>query len=203
MDIAAVSAGSELNLTGQGAASRVTGSGASSNFLAVLGASVAMGRGFKPGEDLPSRDGVVIISDSLWNNRFSRDPAILGRVITLNGIHREVIGIMPTGFSYPSAKVRLWIPMRLDPSNLLEYWAGEFVPLVARLRPGATIAEAQNEIRRLVPQFRKTFPYPMARDLNADASVISLQEDIVGGIRGMPALRSMIGSSSVPVASPA
>ncbi len=184
MNIAAVSTGSDLNLTGEGAASRVTGSRASSNFLSVLGASVAMGRGFKPQEDLPGRDGVVIISDSLWKDHFGRDPAILSRVITLNGIHREIVGVMPAGFSYPSAQVRLWIPMRLDPSNLLEYWAGEFVPLVARLRPGATIAEAQGEVRRLVPQFRKTFPYPMARDWNADASAISLQEDIVGGIRG-------------------
>lgn len=184
MEIGAVSTGSESNLTGQGTASRVFGSSTSSNFLTVLGASAAKGRGFKQGEDLPGRDGVVIISDSLWKDRFASSRAILGRVITLEGIHREIVGVMPKDFSYPSAKVQFWVPMRLDPSNFLEYWAGEFVPLVARLRPGATVAEAQSEVRRLVPEFRKTFPYPMARDWNADASAVPLQQDLVGDIRG-------------------
>ncbi len=184
MAIAAVSTGSDLNLTGDGVASRVIGSATSSNFLSVLGASVAKGRGFKEGEDLPGRDGVVLISDSLWKERFGSDPAIVGRVITLNGIHREILGVMPRSFSYPSAKVQLWIPIRLDASNFLEYWAGEFVPLVARLRPGATLAEAQNEARQLTAEFRKTLPYPMSRDWNADASAIPLQQDLMGDIRG-------------------
>ena len=184
MDVAAVSTGSEWNLTRKGMATRVMGSGTAPNFLDVLGASVRKGRGFQEGEDLPGRDGVAIISDSLWKSQFGSDPAIIGRVITLNGIHREVIGVMPNGFSYPSANVQIWIPMRLDPSNFLEYWAGEFVPLVARLHSGATMAAAQREVQSLVGQFRKTFPYPMARDWNADSTVIPLQRDIVGDIRG-------------------
>ncbi len=183
MDIAAVSPGSELNLAGQGPATRVIGSSSSSNFFAVIGASVAKGRSFEKGEDRPGRDGVVIISDSLWRNWFGGDPAILGRVVSLNGVQREIIGVMPSTFNYPSANVQLWIPMRLDPANFLEYWAGEFVPLVARLRSGVTLAAAQSEVRDLVPQFRKTFPYPMARDWNADCTVVSLQEDLVGGVR--------------------
>ena len=183
MDVAAVSMGSELNLTGQGEAMRVVGSSVSANFLRVLGASVAQGRAFERGEDLPGRDGVVILSSSLWKDKFGRDPAIIGRVITLNGINRQVAGIMPAGFSYPSSKVQLWIPMRLDPANFLEYWAGEFVPLIGRLRPGATIQEAQGETHLLVTEFRKTFPYPMARDWNADSTAIPLQRDLVGDIR--------------------
>ncbi len=184
MDVAAVSTGSELNLTGNGMATRVSGSSASANFLSVLGASVERGRGFEAGEDLPGRDAVAILSDALWKNQFGSDPAILGRVITLNGIHRQVVGVMPAGFSYPAANVQLWIPLRLDPANFLEYWAGDFVPLVARLHAGATMAAAQSELRSLVGQFRSTFPYPMSRDWNADSAVIPLQRDIVGDIRG-------------------
>jgi predicted permease len=183
MDVAAFSTGSELNLTGQGITMRVVGSGTSANFLDVLGASPAKGRGFEEGEDLPGRDGVVIISDSLWKSSFGRDPDIIGRVITLSGVNREVIGVMPNGFSYPSATVQLWMPMRLDPSNFLGYWSEGFVPLIARLHAGATIASAQSEVPSLVGQFRKTFPYPMARDWNADSTVIPLQRDIVGDIR--------------------
>lgn len=175
MDIAAASVGSDFNLTGQGEATRLFGATASASLFSALAAPTARGRTFQPGEDRPGRDAVVILSYSLWKTRFGGDPAVLGRVIALNGVHRQIIGIMPAAFSYPSSKIQLWIPMRLDPSNFLEYWAGEFVPLVARLRPGATPQQAHSEIRALVERFRKTFPYPMARDWNADSTAISLQ----------------------------
>ena len=184
MDIAAVSPGSEFNLTGHGPATTVTGSMTSPDFLSVLGASVARGRSFHPGEDSPGRDNVVIVSDALWKDRFGGDPSALGRVVRLNGIDREIVGVMPAGFSYPTARVQLWVPMRLDPSNFLEYWGGEFIPLIARLRSAATLPSAQSEVRSLMSRFRGEFPYPMARDFNADATAIPLQQDIVGDVRG-------------------
>lgn len=184
MDVAAVSVGSEYNVTGQGEAIRIFGSAASANLFSILGAPVARGRGFAPGEDSPGRDALVIISDALWKNKFGADPSVIGRVIALNGVNREIIGVMPPGFSFPSAKVEAWVPLRLDSSNFLEYWGTEFVPLVCRLRPGATVPQAQAEIRTLVTQFRSAFPYPMARDWNADAAAIPLQADLVGDVRG-------------------
>jgi putative ABC transport system permease protein len=184
MQVAAVSPGSEYNLTGEGEAMSIVGSAASANTFEVLGAAVARGRSFEPGEDAPGRDAVVILSNSLWRTKFGGDPSAIGRVIALNGQHRQIVGIMPPAFSYPSAQVQAWVPMRFDPSNYLEYWGGEFVPLVARLRPGATMAEAQREIQPLTGEFRKTFPYPMARDWNRDSIAIPLQRDLTGDIRG-------------------
>ncbi len=184
MDVAAVSTGSEMNLTGQGTAVRVFASSASCNFLDVLGAAVERGRGFEPGEDVPGRDAVALISDALWKEKFGADPAIVGHVVKLNGINRQIIGVMPGRFSYPSAKVETWIPMRLDPSNFMEYWATEFVPFIGRLRAGSALPQAQSEVRRLTSEFRRTFPYPMARDWNADSTAIPLQKDIVGDVRG-------------------
>ena len=184
MEIASVSAGSEINVTGQGEARRCFGSSASPNFLSVLGASVARGRSFNPGEESPGRDRVVIISHSLWLDRFGGDPSALGRIIRLDGVDREIVGIMPPEFSYPSAKVQLWFPMRIDPSNFLEFWGTEFMPMVARLRPGAALPEAQGEVRTLMSQFRGLFPYPMSRDFNADSTAIPLQRDIIGDVRG-------------------
>ena len=189
MDVAAASSGSEFNLSefnlmGQGEAIRIFGSNVSANFFSVLSAPVARGRGFEAEDDSPGRDGIVIISDSLWKSKFGADPAMIGRTIVLNGLHREVVGIMPPDFSFPSSRVEAWVPMRLDPSNFLEYWAGEFVPLVARLRPEVSTGQAQGEVQSLVSQFRGTFPYPMARDWNADAGAIPLQQDLMGDIRG-------------------
>jgi putative ABC transport system permease protein len=184
MEIAAASSPSEFNLTGYGEAIRIEGSAVSANLFSVLGSAAARGRGFLPGEDSPGRDAVIILSDSLWKGRFHGDPAILGRIIALNGRSREIIGVMPPGFSFPSAKAQVWIPMRLDPTNFLEYWGGGFVPLLGRLRPGATLDQAQREAHALMTQFRPSFPYPMARDFNADCTAIPLQQDIMGDIRG-------------------
>ncbi|SPE34620.1 putative Permease [Candidatus Sulfopaludibacter sp. SbA6] len=184
MEVAAVSAGSDYNLTGQGEAARIFGSAVSANLFPVLGAPVARGRSFEAGEDLPGRDSVAILSDSLWRNQFGADPGIVGRAIRLNGIQREIVGIMPPGFSYPSSRVEAWVPLRLDPSKFVEYWGDEFVPLVGRMRRGATIPQAQSEVRAMVARFRGMFPYPMARDWNADATAISLQQELAGDIRG-------------------
>ena len=184
MDVAAVSPGSEYNLTGQGEAIRIVGSAASANAFSVLGDSPARGRTFEPGEDSPGRDSLVILSNSLWRTKLAGDPAVIGRVIALNGVHRQIVGIMPPAFSYPSAQVQAWVPLRLDASNFLEYWAGGFVPLVARLRARANLAQSQREVQPLIDDFRKTFPYPMARDWNRDSTAIPLQRDLTGDIRG-------------------
>jgi len=184
MDIAAASVGAEHNLSGEGEAARVYGAAVSNNLFSVLMAPPARGRAFGPGEDMPGRDAAVILSYTLWRTRFGGDPAVLGRVIALDGVNRQIVGVMPAGFAYPSSKVQLWFPLRLDPSNFLEYWGTEFVPLVGRLRPGVTPQEASGELRSLVAQFRKTFPYPIARDWAAAPTVIPLQQDLVGDIRG-------------------
>jgi len=184
MDVAYVSTGLPFNLSGQGPAIRVRGSLASPNFLAVLGAGVAFGRGFQGTEESPARDAVVILSHALWKARFGGDPSIVGRMIALDGRNREVIGVMPAGFSYPSADVDLWIPARLDPRIPLEFWGPDFMPLIARLRAGASLAAAQAETHEIANQFRGTFPFPMARDWNATSTPVPLQDDLVGDIRG-------------------
>jgi putative ABC transport system permease protein len=183
MDVAYVSTGLPFNLSAHGLAIRVRGSVASPNFLSVLGAGAALGNGFQGGEESPGRDAVVILSNALWKERFGGNASIVGRMITLDGRNREVIGVMPAGFSYPSADVELWIPARLDPRNPLEFWGPDFMPLIARLREGASLAAAQVETREIANQFRGTFPFPMARDWNATSRPVPLRDDLVGDFR--------------------
>ena len=183
MEVASASAGSEFTLAGEGEPVRVRGSITSANLFDVLGVSVERGRRFEAGENSPGRDGVVILSDSLWKMKFRSDPQVIGRTIRLNGFNRQIVGVMPAAFSYPSATTQLWIPARLDPSHMEEYWGGEFVPLIARLHPGATRMQARGEIAPLVSQVRRMFPFPMARDWNANATVIPLQQDLTGDVR--------------------
>jgi predicted permease len=183
MEIALTSPGAEFNLTGQGQAVRITGSDVSANFFSVLGVPVERGRSFREGEDRPGRDALVILSHNLWQSQFASDPNVVGRTITLAGINRTVVGVMPASFAFPSRRVQFWIPTRIDPTVRNKYWAGEFVPLFARLRPGGSIALARAEVRSVVAGFWKLFPWPMPRNWNSDATVISLQSDLVGNVR--------------------
>lgn len=186
MDVALVGADTEFNLTGQGEAVRLTGSATSANFFSVLGVPVEIGRAFEPGEDRPGKDSIVVLSHSLWKAKFGGDPLAVGRIITLNGVDRTVVGVMPASFSFPSSRVQLWMPKRVDPSRVETYYGevdGSFSPLIARLREGATAAQAQGEVRAITAQLDSQFPWPMPHNWNMDARVISLQEDIVGDVR--------------------
>src|SRR6266566_1409249 len=119
----------ELTLSGVGDATRVPGARAGATFFAVLGVQPALGRGFTPEEDEAGNDRVVILSDRLWRARFNGDPAILGKTITLDGITRTIVGVMPRRFTFPAAS-QLWTPLalRLDPGNSFIF------PVVGRLR---------------------------------------------------------------------
>ena len=184
MDIASVSPGTEYNLTGTGETVRVVGSTVSDNMFAVLRSPVQIGRTFEAGEHRPGADGVVILSHRLWTTQFAADPQAVGRVVTLNGIPRRIVGVMPTDFAFPSNRVQVWIPARLDPSDFGDYWGSEYVPLLARLRPGATLPQAARETRSLMDRLRPLFPFPMPHNWNGDATAIPLQTDMVGEFRG-------------------
>ncbi len=183
MKIAGYSTDSEVNLTGQGEAVHLMGSTVSADLFSILGAQPEIGRATRAGEDQPGTDGAVVLSDALWRRKFGADPGVVGRVISVEGVERQVIGVMPAGFEFPSANTQLWIPLRMDPSNSFEFWHTGFIPLVARLRPDATLAQAQGELRPLIAHAITLFPYAMARNWNADSTVVPLQKFLVSDVR--------------------
>jgi predicted permease len=172
----------DLNLTG-GEAWRLTGSSVSANLFNVLGVEAELGRVFRGGDDQPGRDNLVILSHTLWQDRFSCDPRIIGRITRLGGVDRRVVGIMPPRFAFPNAATKFWIPLHLDPRDQIGYWAQGFMPVVARLRAGVTLAQAQSEIQSLSRHMIALYPYPMGRDFNAQSTVIPLQEFLVSNVR--------------------
>src|ERR1700693_4804352 len=183
MDIAGYLPGSEFNLTGQGEALRLEGSTVSANLFSILGAHASIGRSFQPGEDVPGPDRMVILSHALWQRKFGGNPAVIGQMITIDGLSREVVGVMPASFGFPSFEAQLWIPLHMDSRDSEDFWGKGFMPAIARIRPGATIAQAQNELRPLILRAISRFSYPMARIWNADAAVLPLQADLVHDVR--------------------
>jgi putative ABC transport system permease protein len=183
MDIIANTDSTEFNLTGTDLPIRLSGTSVSAKWFSVLGAQAAMGRVFQEGEDQPGKESVVILSHSLWERRFGSDPNIVGKSILLEGASREVVGVMPADFRYPSPKTEMWVPLDLDPRIVGNYWGDSYMPLNARLRPGATLEEARTELAQLRPRVLSAFAWPMPDNSWAKASVIPLQEAIVGDVR--------------------
>src|SRR5712691_5828637 len=126
MDVGAYAEGHEFNLTGLGEPVRLTGTLVSAELLSILGARPELGRTFYPGEDRAGQDNLVVLSHSVWEQRFGKDPAIIGRSVELEGASRQVVGVMPADFRFPSAKTQIWIPLHNDPRNAVVYWAGDF-----------------------------------------------------------------------------
>ena len=183
MEVAGVGTDQEVNLTGHGEAVRVVSSTVSANLFAVLGRGAAVGRTFEAGEDRPGRDRLVVLSHALWQARFASDPAAVGRMVTVEGVDRQVVGVMPAGFHFPSGSTELWMPLRLDPGDQDSYWGFGWMPMVARLGPGVTVAQARDDLRSLVPQVAALFPW-RTPTWNADATVVTLQENLVRDLRG-------------------
>ena len=183
MDIAAYYEGHEYNLTGIGEPVRLTGTVVSAELFSVLGARPEIGRTFRPGEDVPGQDNYVILSHELWQQRFGADLRIVGRVIELGGVGREVVGVMSAEFRFPSPRTQVWIPLHNDPRNAILYWADDYMPVVGRLRPGTTMEQARTEIRVFQSRVRGMFPWQMPADWNADVNVIPLQRGLVADVQ--------------------
>jgi putative ABC transport system permease protein len=183
MDVASYAEGHDFNMTGWGEPIRLTGTLVSAELFSVLGTRAALGRTFLPGEDVPGRDQVVILSHAIWEQRFGRDSGIIGRSIRLDGVGREIVGVMPADFGFPSSRTELWTPLHIDSQRAETYWAGDYMPVVGRLRPGASIEGAAAEARLLQSRLPALFPWPMPSDWNADVTAVALQSDMVGDVR--------------------
>jgi predicted permease len=183
LDVASYFEGHEFNLTGQGEPVRLAGTLVSAEFFLVLGARPELGRPFYPGEDQAGQNNYVILSHALWQERFASDPSIVGRSIEVEGVGRQVVGVMPASFRFPSSKTQVWIPLDNDPRDIIAYWAGDFMPIVGRLRPGTGIPQARAEIRLCQTRVSSLFPWTMPADWNADVSVVELRNGMVADVR--------------------
>jgi putative ABC transport system permease protein len=184
MDVAAYSEDHEFNFTGYGEATRLPGTLVSAEMFSILGARAELGRTFYPGEDAAGQDNFVILSHALWQRRFAGDPGIIGRVIELEGVGRQVVGVMPADFRYPSARSALWLPLHNDARNTAAYWAGDFMPVIGRLHTEVSLEQARAEIRMFQSRVMKMFPWPMPARWNADVSVVPLRDGMVADVRG-------------------
>ncbi len=124
---------------------------ASVNLLDVLGTQPAIGRGFLPEDAKQSRSQVVILGDSTWRKVFHANKSVIGQTVPINGEPYTIVGVMPPGFEFPqNTGDEIYSPLPADPS--FEDRGSSSLSVVARLRPGVTVEQAQQEISAIHAQ---------------------------------------------------
>ena len=183
MDVGSYAEGHDFNMTGQGEPRRLTGTVVSAELFSILGTQPELGRVFERGEDKPGQDSYVILSHAIWQQRFGSDASVIGRSIELDGVGRQVVGVMPPDFRFPSTRTQIWVPLHNDPRSAVDYWASDYMPVIGRLRPGATTQQARAEIHIFQSHVGALFPWQMPANWNADVTVVPLQNGMVADIR--------------------
>jgi predicted permease len=120
----------------------------SPEFFTTLGVSPAIGRNFTD-EETDTQTNVIILTDAFWRQNFNSDPNILGRDTRINGIPRKIVGVLPPGFRFLSSEARVFLPIKSDIEQRgpkARHSNDDGTYMIARLKPGATIAEAQAQV---------------------------------------------------------
>jgi putative ABC transport system permease protein len=177
--VAGVSPGWTMSLVGAGDPMRITATKTSANLFDVIGARPLLGRTFADGEDLPGRHRVAILSFTLWQSRFAGDPAVIGRLITLEGAPHQVIGVMPADFELLGRDAELWVPLPFDVAS--PFHRGTTAQGIGRLREGMDLTAAERELRSLVPAWQQQLGYE--KDWGQGRTIASLRDMVVGDVR--------------------
>jgi predicted permease len=172
----------QVSLTGSGDPVRLTAVPATPEMFAVLGVAAEHGRTFAADEGRAGATPAIVLSHAAWRRMFGGDAGIVGRPLTIDGVARTVVGVMPPAFTFPQRGVDAWMPLVVREGDPIDLWA-QSAAMVGRLRDGAAIGEARAEIAARVPGFRSMFPWKMPADYGVDATVIPLQEKVVGDVR--------------------
>src|SRR5438309_5719193 len=170
-----------FNLLGQGEPEHVRGATIMADYLRTLGVQAVLGRTFSAQEDHPGGPPVALISYALWQKRFAGSPAALGQSLNLEGRSYNILGVMPPGFDLPAA-AEIWIPLQVKIENLpLSERAATNNEVVARLRPGVSLQQADAELKAIDRQLEQEYP-----DFRRGWSVkiISLRQELLGDLEG-------------------
>jgi predicted permease len=164
-------------LTGQGEPEQFIGALVTQEMFSTLGIAPALGQDFQPGQDVPNAERVVVISHGLWKRRFGGSRAVLGKVLSLNGISSTVIGVMPQGFRFPVIPdAEIWAPMRAERAGR----GNAVIRVIGRLKPGVTLERARAEMKVVAGRIESQYP-----DTNTGigAVVLPLRENFAAEAR--------------------
>ena len=177
-DMAAVAERS-FSLTGDGEPERIVVHGATGTFFRLLGVGPVLGRTILPDDDKPEANKVVVLSYKLWQQRYGGDASIIGRELLLSGEKHTVIGVMPARFQFLGSEIKAWVPMAFTARQLAQR-GSHYLEVVARMKPGVSLQQANTEIQTIQQQIGQDHPDEAGR---IAAYVVPLRDQLAGDIR--------------------
>jgi putative ABC transport system permease protein len=174
-----------MNITGENDAERVTGASVTPSIHDVLRTMPALGRRLLETDGEQGADPVVVLSHAYWQSRFGGDPSVLNTTLVMNGVSRQIVGVMPRGFAYPDADARFWIPVTIDPANAP---LGAFgLNGIARMADGVTIETVRADVAGIIGRLEELAPeagpvVSFLREVRITGLVDTLKEVIVGDV---------------------
>jgi len=171
------------NLTGAGAPVEIPAQVSTGNLFALLGASAVLGRTYTTQDEEPGHDDVVVLSYGLWQRQFGGAPDIVGKPLTLSGHPMTILGVMPPEFkwfikenSLVGKPAELWTPTRFTDRKR----EGRYLSVVARLKPGVSVAQARAEMDTIAARLEEQYP-----DFNTHwgVNLVPVREQLAGEIR--------------------
>jgi len=170
----------------QGTPQRVTALDVTPSFFRLLRAEAAFGRTFTDEESEPGNNQVVVLSTGLSQQLFGDDARVVGSDLRIDGRQFTIVGIMPPGLVFLDENVRLWTPIAFDPEQRYAYHSNNY-NMIARLQPGATLAQAQEQMDALNLRNMDLIPElkPLLIDAGFHTPIFLLQEDVVRDVRGI------------------
>jgi putative ABC transport system permease protein len=169
-------------LTGIDTPELIPGEYVSPAYFPLLGIKAEIGRTFLPGESqVAQRDAVAILSDGTWKRRFGADPGIIGRTIQLDGRSYTIVGVAPPEFRGLSDQAEVWVPFTMPGSaEVLNERGSRWFEVLARLKPGVSLAQAQSEMNTISANLARTYP-----DTNEarGVEVATLEQEMFGSLQ--------------------
>ena len=171
--------GNQGALVGRGEAEMLQGYATIGDLFNVLGVRPLLGRVPTSADEVPEAEAVVVLSYATWTNTFGGDRGVIGQTISLGGIPRTIVGVMPESFSFPDGQAQYWIPRQMGPdlrANRDQYG----LIVVARLGHGVSLAAAAADLRIVSNRLRTDWSQ---YNTGLRLDVIPLRDAIIGGAR--------------------
>ncbi|HTV59733.1 MAG TPA: ABC transporter permease [Verrucomicrobiae bacterium] len=182
-EMAAVMVAQGFDLTAPGTPEHLNGDRISSGYFQTLGENLILGREFSPEEDRAGGTPAVIISSRLWRERYASNPRVLGQSMSLDGVDRTIIGVAPFDSLIDNQSADVYTPVAQDdPLTLNSRAIHDSMFAIARLKPGITIDQAQEEMSGIQAHLDQLYP---DADAGLGADVLPLKEELVGDSRGI------------------
>lgn len=184
----AASFSSSINIAFAEYPEQVTATQITVNTLDVLGIKPVVGRNFIPEEEVFGNHRVALLGYELWQRRFGGDPNVINQMINMNGVPRQIVGVLPDEFKYPLRETQVWIPLAINPAQTQarnDRWA----VVIGLMKPGVTVEQAQTDLTTIASRLEQQYP----ENKGVSLRLVPLATQVFGAIK-LP-LQLLLGAS--------